>query len=189
MLVFFFFFSRILTTLTEVLGRDIRANDPRMSAGCPSPKLPLWADFAFLKSGSVMLLWGISGLGGVETPVYGDCIRNTIENFSGFWMRRALQPILSILVHTPSRKSLSCDTTITATSSKLPEDRYFSSHRIAFKTFGRREKTPTPKTRFSIWSLLRTPSRFTTRPLPVHFTTKMSVVRPFSLLSKDEIGP
>ena len=42
-------FSRILTPLTEVLGRDIRANDPRMSAGCPPPKLPLWADFSFLK--------------------------------------------------------------------------------------------------------------------------------------------
>ena len=41
--------SRILTALTEVLGRDIRANDPRMSAGCPSQKLPLWADFSFLK--------------------------------------------------------------------------------------------------------------------------------------------
>ena len=37
---------------------------------------------------------------------------------------------------------------------------------------GRRERTPTPKTRFSIWTLLRTPGRFTTRPLPVHFTTK-----------------
>ena len=55
--------------------------------------------------------------------------------------------------------------------------------------FGRREKTPTPKTRFSIWTLLRTPGRFTTRPLPVYFTTKMSVVRPFSVPSKDEIGP
>ena len=54
---------------------------------------------------------------------------------------------------------------------------------------GRREKTPTPKTRFSIWTLLRTPGRFTTRPLPVNSTTKMSVVRPFSVLSKDEIGP
>ena len=54
---------------------------------------------------------------------------------------------------------------------------------------GRRERTPTPKTRFSIWTLLRTPGRFTTRPLPVYFTTKMSVVRPFSVLSKDEIGP
>ena len=123
---------------------------------------------------------------------------------------------------------------------------------------GRRETTPTPKTRFSIWSLLRTPGRFTTirsepgkpnrrkwvsrtfgkgvrnwfrkpflltkcylkktlnkgvpdsfpeswrtslssvwfagatpntRPLPVCFTTIMSVVRPFSVLSKDEIGP
>ena len=36
---------------------------------------------------------------------------------------------------------------------------------------------------------LRTPGRFTTRPLPVYFTTTMSVVRPFSVLSKDEIGP
>ena len=35
------FFSRFLTALTEVLGRDIRADDPRMSAGCPSEKLPL----------------------------------------------------------------------------------------------------------------------------------------------------
>ena len=41
----------------------------------------------------------------------------------------------------------------------------------------------------NLWTLLRTPGRFTTRPLPVHFTTKMSVVRPFSVLSKDEIGP
>ena len=53
---------------------------------------------------------------------------------------------------------------------------------------GRREKTPTPKTRVSIWTLLRTPGRFTTRPLPVYFTTKMSVVRPFWVLSKDKIG-
>ena len=42
---------------------------------------------------------------------------------------------------------------------------------------GRREKTPTPKTRFSIWTLLRNPGRYTARPLRVHFTTKMSVVR------------
>ena len=54
---------------------------------------------------------------------------------------------------------------------------------------GRREQTPTPKTRVSIWTLLRTPGRFTTRPLLVHFTTKMSVVRPFSVLSKDEFVP
>ena len=54
---------------------------------------------------------------------------------------------------------------------------------------GRREKTPTPRTRFSIWTLLRTPGRFTTRPLPVYFTTKMSVVGPFSVLSKDGTGP
>ena len=39
---------RILSALTEVLGWDIRANDPRMSAGYPSQKLPLWADFSLL---------------------------------------------------------------------------------------------------------------------------------------------
>ena len=55
---------------------------------------------------------------------------------------------------------------------------------------GRREKTPTPKTRFSIWTLplLRSPGRSTARPLPVYFTTKMSVVRPVSVLSKDELA-
>ena len=41
-------FSRIWRALTEVLGRDVRANDPRMSAGYPSKKLPLWAEFSFL---------------------------------------------------------------------------------------------------------------------------------------------
>ena len=34
------------------------------------------------------------------------------------------------------------------------------------KKIERREKTPTPETRFSIWTLLRTPGRFTTKPLP-----------------------
>ena len=47
---------------------------------------------------------------------------------------------------------------------------------------GRREKTPTPKTRVSIWTLLRTPGRFTTRPLPVYFTTK-------NVRSKAVFGP
>ena len=60
---------------------------------------------------------------------------------------------------------------------------------LCLLSVGRREKRPTPKTRFSIWTLLRTPGRFTTRPVPVHFTTKMSVVRPFSVLSRDEFGP
>ena len=55
--------------------------------------------------------------------------------------------------------------------------------------YWKKGKDPDPKTRFSIWTLLRTPGRFTTRPLPVYFTTKMSVVRPFSVLSKDELGP
>ena len=31
---------------------------------------------------------------------------------------------------------------------------------------GRREKTPTPNTRVSVWTLLRTPGRFTTSPPP-----------------------
>ena len=47
------------------------------------------------------------------------------------------------------------------------------------------KKIPTPKTRFSIWTLLRTPGRTPT----CVFYHKMSVVRPFSVLSKDEIGP
>ena len=46
-------FSRILSALTEVLGRDIRANDPRMSTGYPSQKLTLWADILFL----IFLFW------------------------------------------------------------------------------------------------------------------------------------
>ena len=36
-----------LWALWEVLSRDIRANDPRMSAGYPARKLPLWAAFSF----------------------------------------------------------------------------------------------------------------------------------------------
>ena len=43
---------------------------------------------------------------------------------------------------------------------------------ILVPLIGRREKTPTPKTRFSIWTLLRTPGRFTTRPLAVYFNHK-----------------
>ena len=50
-------------------------------------------------------------------------------------------------------------------------------------------KDPHPQDKSQHLDILRTPGRFTTRPLPVHFTTKMSVVRPFSVLSKDEIGP
>ena len=50
-----FFFSRMLSTLTEVLGRDIRANDPRMSAGYLARKLPLWADYWFLILGPKMI--------------------------------------------------------------------------------------------------------------------------------------
>ena len=47
-----------LSTLTEVLGRDIRANDPRMSAGYPSQKLTLWADFSFLNMEKCVLSAG-----------------------------------------------------------------------------------------------------------------------------------
>ena len=70
-----------------------------------------------------------------------------------------------------------------------PDEFLYVNGTFSLPNFGRREKTPTPKTRLSIWTLLRTPGRFATRPLPVHFPTKMSVVRPFSVLSKDETGP
>ena len=51
-------------------------------------------------------------------------------------------------------------------------------------------KDPHPQDEIQhLLTLPRTPGRFPTRPLPVHFTTKMSVVRPFSVLRKDEIGP
>ena len=42
-------FSRVSRALTEVFARDVRANDPQMSAGYPAQKLPLWADFSLLK--------------------------------------------------------------------------------------------------------------------------------------------
>ena len=74
----------------------------------------------------------------------------------------------------------------------FPGSREKCSEKLArfFADFlGGREKTPTPKTRFSIWTLLRTPGRLTTRLLRVYFTTKMSIVRPLLVLSKDEVGP
>ena len=49
------YFSSVSRALTEVLARDIRANGPRMSAGYPSRKLPLWADFPFLKDIQILL--------------------------------------------------------------------------------------------------------------------------------------
>ena len=54
--------------------------------------------------------------------------------------------------------------------------------------FGRREKTPTPKTEFNLSTLLSTPGRFTTRPLPVHFTTKLSVVSRFPSLVRTKLA-
>ena len=70
------------------------------------------------------------------------------------------------------------------TSKKTNLVRLFSIYEVIFcltrsLKLGRGEKTPTPKTRFSISTLLRTPGRFTARPLPVYFTTKLPVVRPF----------
>ena len=41
-------FFRILRALTELWGRDIRANDPRMSVGYSPPKLPLLAELSLL---------------------------------------------------------------------------------------------------------------------------------------------
>ena len=48
---------------------------------------------------------------------------------------------------------------------------------------------PPPRQDSASRPVLRTPGRFTTRPLPMYSITKMSVVRPFSVLSKDDIGP
>ena len=45
------FLSRILTALTEVCSRDIRANEPRMSVGYLARKLALWAASSFLRWG------------------------------------------------------------------------------------------------------------------------------------------
>ena len=47
---------------------------------------------------------------------------------------------------------------------------------------GRREKTPTPNTRFSIWTLLRTPGRFTFETPPCVFYHK-------NVCSKAVFGP
>ena len=41
--------SRVSRALTQVLAWDIRMDDPRMSAGYPSRKLPLWVTFSFLR--------------------------------------------------------------------------------------------------------------------------------------------
>ena len=56
--------------MTEVLGRDIRANDPRMCAGYPARKLPLWADFSFLKPRNAR--------GGCISPCRPARVQNTI---------------------------------------------------------------------------------------------------------------
>ena len=51
-------------------------------------------------------------------------------------------------------------------------------------------KDPHPQDKIQhLLTLLRTPGRFTTRPLRVYFTTKMSVARPLPVFSKDDIGP
>ena len=62
-------------------------------------------------------------------------------------------------------------------------DTNFTDTRIFMK-----KDPPPPRRESASGLLLRTPGRFTTRPLPVYFTTKMSVVRPFSVLSKDELA-
>ena len=49
------FFPGFWLPWPKFLGRDIRTNGPRMSAGYPSQKLPLWADFSFLTSVSAWI--------------------------------------------------------------------------------------------------------------------------------------
>ena len=64
------------------------------------------------------------------------------------------------------------------------------SRRHSRGIFWKKGKDPHPQDKIQhLLTLLRTPGRFTTRPLPVYSATKMSVVRPFSVLTKDEIGP
>ena len=47
-----------------------------------------------------------------------------------------------------------------------------SHFQVRTSELGRREKTPTPKTRVSIWTLLRTPDRFTIKPLPMYLSQR-----------------
>ena len=55
---------------------------------------------------------------------------------------------------------------------------------------GRREKTPTPQDKIQHLDFTKDPRPLLLQdPLPVHFATKMSVARPFSVLSENEIGP
>ena len=75
--------------LTEVLGRDIRANDPGMSTGYQSPKLPLWADFSFLKKSCRSYFWSggnSSGTDGIRNEIACEsvAIRQTKH---GNWKR------------------------------------------------------------------------------------------------------
>ena len=74
-----------------------------------------------------------------------------------------------------------CNDFIPQTDESSPHARHMQVQKGGMD-FGRREKAPTPKTRFSIWTLLWTPSRFTTKPLPVYFTTK-------NVRSKAVFGP
>ena len=106
-----------------------------------------------------------------------------LENFSALSFGLCLSP-------TPARQPLFETSVPLRPSLEAPEGEILLKRGAPNGVFhwkrldiGRREKTPTPKTRFSIWTLLRTPGRFTTRPLRVHFTTKTSVVRPFSVLN------
>ena len=62
--------------------------------------------------------------------------------------------------------------------------RFFS----ALLHIGRREKTPHPQDKIQHLDLLRTAGRFTTRPLPAYFTTKMSVARPFWSLVRTKLA-
>ena len=48
---------------------------------------------------------------------------------------------------------------------------------------------PHPQDKIQHLDFTKDPRRFTTIPIPVYCTTKMYLVKPFSVLSKDEIGP
>ena len=73
------FFFQDFERPDQVLGWDIRAIDPRMSAGYPSKNFLLWADFSFL-NGSLLSGTGDSqrdlrestrlGSFAIETPIF-----------------------------------------------------------------------------------------------------------------------
>ena len=81
------FFSRISRALTEVWGRDIRANDPRMSAGHLSPKLPLFRKIPVSAKFVSAILGPEMGAPILWTPgkMRSFCRKNHVRKIPLFW--------------------------------------------------------------------------------------------------------